>query len=60
LLVACSTPQLPATTVIAFTSTLGERNAMISATASSDAVSVSMRMGRRLVSRFSMGVAIIS
>ena len=48
--VPCSTATLPATTVIASTLTWGERKAMISATASSDAVSVSMRMFLALLS----------
>src|SRR6266567_5657885 len=41
--VACCTSTFPATTVIAATRTSGARKAMISATASSEAVSVSMR-----------------
>src|SRR5882762_1202586 len=41
--VACWTSTFPATVVIARTRTWGERSAMISATASSEAVSVSIR-----------------
>ena len=41
--VACSTPTLPATVVSASTRTSGAERAMMIATASSDAVSVSMR-----------------
>src|ERR1700761_9483654 len=46
--VACCTEQLPATTVMAATSTAGERSAMIRATASSEAVSVSISSTRLL------------
>src|SRR5215469_4169137 len=41
--VACCTATLPATVVMGATRTFGERSAMMSATASSEAVSVSMR-----------------
>src|SRR5437879_7108989 len=41
--VACCTATFPATVVIASTRTWGERSAMIKATASSEAVSVSIR-----------------
>ena len=43
---ACATGTLPATMVMARTSTSGARRAMIRATASSEAVSVSMRKAR--------------
>jgi hypothetical protein len=45
-LVACSTGTFPATVVIATTRTSGVRNAMMIATASSEAVSVSIRNRR--------------
>ena len=50
----CSSGTLPATTPMPTTSMSGCRSAMTSATASSDAVSVSMKNGRRLLMRASI------
>src|SRR5260221_12084036 len=57
LLVACATGTLPATTVMAATRTLGERRAMMSATASSEAVSVSIKNVRVMQAAPRRGVA---